>query len=132
MRLTARATRTDKWWSVEVPEITGLFTQARRLDQVPGMVADAASLLTGESASGFEVEVLTLLQEDDPDHAALDQLRTDQKKLHELSNTVQQEAAGLASALHHKGITYRELGLILGVSHQRAHQLVAAAQHARN
>ena len=38
MKLTAKAQRSDKWWAIEVPEIPGLFTLARRLDQVAEMV----------------------------------------------------------------------------------------------
>jgi predicted RNase H-like HicB family nuclease len=45
MKVTAKATRSGKWWAVEVPEIPGLFTQAKRLDQVVDMVADAAEML---------------------------------------------------------------------------------------
>ena len=45
MKVTAKATRSGNWWAVEVPEIPGLFTQARRLEQVAAMVADAAAML---------------------------------------------------------------------------------------
>lgn len=55
MLLHARVVRSGGWWAVEVPEIDGLFTQARTLDEVPAMVKDAASLLTGRPASDFEV-----------------------------------------------------------------------------
>ena len=41
---TAVCTRSGGWWAVEVPEIPGLFTQARRLDQVEDMVRDAATV----------------------------------------------------------------------------------------
>lgn len=46
--VTAIAERSDGWWAVEVPEIPGLFTQARRLDQIDGMVRDAARMLDRE------------------------------------------------------------------------------------
>ncbi|PLS30924.1 transcriptional regulator [Bifidobacterium margollesii] len=42
---TAVCTRSGGWWAVEVPEIPGLFTQARHLDQVEDMVRDAAGML---------------------------------------------------------------------------------------
>ena len=58
MDLTAHATRSGAWWAVEVPAIAGLHTQAKRLDQVPAMVADAAAALTGDPASSFSVEVV--------------------------------------------------------------------------
>ena len=43
--VTAIARRYDGWWAIEVPEIPGLFTQVRRLDQVAAMVKDAAATL---------------------------------------------------------------------------------------
>ena len=61
--LTARCARSEGWWAVEVPEVPGLFTQARRLDQVPEAVVDAASLLTGRSRAELEGAVLQVLEE---------------------------------------------------------------------
>ena len=53
--VTARVTRSDGWWAISVDEIPGLFTQARRLDQVADMVRDAASLL-GVGVGTVEVQ----------------------------------------------------------------------------
>jgi len=39
------------WWAVEVPDVPGLFTQARELDQIPEMVRDAAEALGAKVAS---------------------------------------------------------------------------------
>lgn len=61
--LTARCARSEGWWAVEVPEVPGLFTQARRLDQVPEAVVDAASLLTGWSRAELEGTVVQVLEE---------------------------------------------------------------------
>lgn len=47
--------RSDDWWAVSDPEVTGAFTQAKRLDQVPAMVADAVSLLTDTPAADVHV-----------------------------------------------------------------------------
>lgn len=41
---TARATREENWWTVTVDEVAGLFTMARRLDQIPDQVRDALAL----------------------------------------------------------------------------------------
>lgn len=41
---TARATREDGWWTVTVDEVEGLYTQARRLDQIERNVRDALTL----------------------------------------------------------------------------------------
>lgn len=43
-RFPAGATRNDGWWTVTVDEVSGLFTQTRRLDQIEEMVRDALIL----------------------------------------------------------------------------------------
>ena len=55
MKVTAKVTKSGDWWAVEVPEVDGAFTQARRLDQIPDMVADAVHLLTDVPAEDVEV-----------------------------------------------------------------------------
>lgn len=59
--LTARAEHSGTWWAVEVPEMTGLFTQARRLDQVPAVVSDASALFNDKPEDSFEVEVVPVV-----------------------------------------------------------------------
>jgi hypothetical protein len=68
---------------VEVPEIEGLYTQARRLDQVTEMVLDGASLLTDRPESDFEVEVVPIL--DDADAADVAQVRVGRARLKEVA-----------------------------------------------
>lgn len=43
MKVTAEVVRTGAWWAIEVPEVPGLFTQVKCLDQVEGMVQDAVA-----------------------------------------------------------------------------------------
>lgn len=62
-QVIAKATRSGDWWAVEVPEVPGLFTQAKRLEQVPAMVRDAVSLLTDFDADEVEVELPTDLRQ---------------------------------------------------------------------
>lgn len=44
-KVTAVVISSGDWFAVEVPEVGGLFTQASRLDEVEGMVRDAAKML---------------------------------------------------------------------------------------
>lgn len=43
--VTARVVWSDGWWAITVPEIEGLFTQAREYDEIEEMVRDAADVL---------------------------------------------------------------------------------------
>lgn len=124
--LTAKATRAGDWWAIEVPEVPGLFTQAKRLDQIEDMVRDAASLLVGASPEVFEVVVV-------PEVA--DELRRDIDQVHALM-TAFAEAQEQASVImrravmrmRHEGLTVRDVGKILGISPQRVSQLEASAR----
>jgi len=121
-KLTARAERGSGWWVVEVPEIEGLLTQAKTLGQVELMVKDAAALITGEPEESFEVEVVPVIAEEVREHL------TAAKRLFEVAARAQHSAAEesrlAARELVASGLTVRDVGAVLGVSHQRAHQLV--------
>ncbi|MDG4771697.1 type II toxin-antitoxin system HicB family antitoxin [Solwaraspora sp. WMMD792] len=39
--------RVGNWWAISVPELKGVHTQARRLDQVAAMAREAIALLLG-------------------------------------------------------------------------------------
>src|SRR5260370_39947844 len=50
--------REGGWWVVTVPELeSGGVTQARTLDQVPGVVADLVATMTGADRASVEVDV---------------------------------------------------------------------------
>ncbi|MFD3506764.1 hypothetical protein [Nocardia sp. NPDC058666] len=55
MDVTAHASRSGGWWAISVPEVPGLFTQVRRLDQVVATVRDAAE--------SFDVETVTTVRQ---------------------------------------------------------------------
>jgi len=60
MKVTAHACRSGRWWAVEifdVPEVGALHTQARRLDQIPAMAADAVASVLEIDPASVEVDV---------------------------------------------------------------------------
>ncbi|PLS26258.1 type II toxin-antitoxin system HicB family antitoxin [Bifidobacterium parmae] len=118
---TAVCRRADGWWAVEVPEIPGLFTQARRLDQVEAMVRDAADML------GVEVgDVAIDPQLDEATQRMVDDLFAKR----EAARKAQEEASKLArstvATLRGEGLTVRDVATVTGVSPQR----VSALQNA--
>ncbi|GGI86702.1 type II toxin-antitoxin system HicB family antitoxin [Pseudarthrobacter scleromae] len=128
MKLTAVAERAGKWWAVEVPEIPGLFTQAKRLDHIEEMVKDAAALLTGKPEDSFAVEVTV-----DTSNPQLNDLIHDAKAKAREAARLQAEASEqsrqAASKLATEGLTVREIGEVLELSFQRAHQLLGAGRN---
>lgn len=122
MKLTAIAERSGKWWAVEVPEIDGLFTQAKRLDKVPYMVRDAAALLTGEPEDSFEIVVTVKMD------GVLERAVEAAVRAAALAAESQVQASALtrhaAHTLTEEGMAVREVGTLLGLSPQRAQQLI--------
>ncbi|MGH3481220.1 MAG: type II toxin-antitoxin system HicB family antitoxin [Nocardioidaceae bacterium] len=68
MEVTANVTRSGDWWAIEVPEVPGVFTQAKRLDQVEEMVQDAVALMTGARPTDIDVKLIPVLPHDIEDH----------------------------------------------------------------
>jgi hypothetical protein len=119
---TVRATRSGKWWAVTVDEEPRAQTQARRLDQVESA---ARSVLVDLSVCGPEEEaVFTLVVHADE----LEPLRAAALKARELASVAVDQAgvvaAKFATEASDAGMPLRDIGILLGVSHQRAHQLL--------
>lgn len=123
-KLTALAERGTGWWVVEVPEIDGLFTQARSLSQIPAMVKDAAALMTGEPEESFEVEVSPVISPEIRAHIEEAQRLFDEAN--QVKHSAAEESRKAARELATSGMTLRDVGAVLGVSYQRAHQLVSS------
>lgn len=121
MKVTARVQRAGDWWAVRVPELPGVYTQARRLDQVAEQVADAvATMLDDLEASQVEVEV------------DLDIAPAKRELLQEARRTAEQAALAQARASVvvrrtiaelREQFSVRDVAALLGMSHQRVSQL---------
>ena len=110
----ARVTRSNGWWAVSVPEIPGLFTQARRLDRVERMVRDAAAMLNRDIAS---VEVVPVLDEDAQLMLReLEETRAKAEALQRQSSDLTRRAIKLFQA---EGLTLRDIADLIGLSPQR-------------
>ncbi|WP_032366057.1 hypothetical protein [Rhodococcoides fascians] len=122
MKVTAKATRSGKWWAVEVPEVDGAYTQARRLDQIPMMVADAVSLLEDVPADSVEVSLdIDLGVPDVSEYVRSARVAVkDAARAQESAARTSRDAVG---RLRNLGLTVRETAIVLDVSPQRVSQL---------
>ena len=131
-RATARAARVSymaecrrvgDWWAISVPEVPGVFTQARRLDQAEEMARDAIATMLSVPARSFDVVVAWEVPGglgDDVQSA---------RTLRELAELAQRDAGAAARAaaaklLKQGHLTIRDIGTLLGMSHQRVSQLL--------
>lgn len=126
MRVTAKAQRSDGWWAVEVPEVPGVFTQARRLDQIPDMVADAVELVAGVAKADIVVDVEPITDMDDVVAEAREARQAADEAGTRASATMRFALSNLIQA----GYTVRDAGQLLGVSPQRVSQLMASNERA--
>ncbi|GGK53671.1 XRE family transcriptional regulator [Nocardia camponoti] len=120
MDVTANATRSGEWWAVSVPQIPGLFTQVRRLDQIEAMVRDAADTL------GLKIGAVAINADVDyADRADLDKVRDGLRTLEQLQAEIAARSRTLAARLRAEGLSVRDVGTLMGISPQRVSQLTA-------
>ena len=117
MKYTARCVRSGAWWAISVPEIKGVFSQARRLDQVEGMAREAIALMLNVDPHSFEVEVQPELPQE------VTRARKARSALRKAEESAEEATVTAARALLAKGYTVRDAGALLGISPQRVSQL---------
>jgi DNA-directed RNA polymerase specialized sigma24 family protein len=117
----AQVSRDGKYWLVYVPDIDK-YTQARNLAEVESQARDLISLWLEVPSNTVDIHQVIELPVDVHDHLELAQRFRDE------ASRAQAEAAreyrSAATALKAQGMTLRDIGQALGVSHQRAQQLI--------
>jgi predicted membrane GTPase involved in stress response len=134
-RYTATAQRDGTWWAVSiyVPELDRiLHTQVRRLDQAEEMVADLIATVTGVEESSYlgRIDIEPVLNE---------KVRQEINFARQLRNELEERltrvtAANQAAArdLAAMELSQRDIGVILGLTHQRVSQLLSEKQPTRH
>ena len=99
----------EKYWILEIPGIG--FTQARTTAEIESMARDLITVMTQDADFALTVET------------KLPRLRKEEA---ECRSNAARETRAAAQELHGMGLALQQIGDILGVSRQRAHQLVNA------
>lgn len=124
-RFHANAYLDGNWWMVEIPEVNGL-TQAKKLTEVTLMAREFIAVTLDIPIDSFEIE-LTIERVHDLDVAQrVAKIQNEKALAAEYERQATEESQILARDLAKQKLTVREIGVILGVSHQRAHQLLSA------
>lgn len=110
----------EKYWILEIPGIG--FTQARTTAEIESMARDLITVMTQDA--DFALTVETKLPQSVQEH--LDEARRLRKEEAECRSNAARETRAAAQELHGMGLALQQIGDILGVSRQRAHQLVNA------
>lgn len=120
---TARCRRSGAWWAIDVPELRGVYSQARRLDQVEGMARDAIALFLDVPDDSFDVILQPVLPEEL--ELELQEAKTARSRADDAGREAQDAVRRVTRRLHDElRLTVRDAGAILGVSRQRAQQLL--------
>jgi len=122
----ATVERDGAWWMVSVPAIDGL-TQARSLAEAGKMARSLIAITLDIDPATFDVDIATGAIGGVPDVAVeVDAIKQLRERAASEEREATAKAAALAKNLAAQGITVRDIGVILGVTFQRAHQLANA------
>ena len=122
-RYAAIAQRSGAWWVISVPELSGVHSQARRLDRVEYMARDAISLMLEVPADSFDVEVVE--NHDPPTQEVIDDILSIREAVAAMKRETGNKTRDAVLALHESGYPQRDIGRMVGISHQRVAQLLA-------
>ncbi|TCJ30438.1 HicB family toxin-antitoxin system [Nocardioides jejuensis] len=122
MKFDIEVTRDGRWWMVAIPAIDGL-TQARRLDEVEDMARSFIALDQDLKPSSVEIGTVRVSVAGEDLGAQLDEF----ERIKQAADLAQKEVAArareLAAKLSRLDVPTRDIGGVLGVSHQRVSQL---------
>ena len=122
----AEARRGDRYWIIDVPEI-GHSTQARTVKEAELMVRDLVAVMLEVPADSFEVDIRFNVPTVAASHLQqAERLRGEAAAANTLAAV---ESRAAAAALKREGLSLRDIGQLMGVSFQRADQLVKAHFH---
>lgn len=117
-----KAERAGKFWALQAVEAPGAISQVARLDQAD-VIREAIAFVTGEQEESIEYVLEPVLP------ASVERHLMKSRELRVVAERANAESAceirAAARTLHDANITMRDIGKVLGVSHQRAHQLIA-------
>jgi hypothetical protein len=121
--LVVHARRIGSWWALDADGVAGVHTQVRRLDQADAQVRDAAAGVLGVAPGSMTIEI----RPDLPARARAALRRTATAR--SSAAVAQARAAKLTreaalTLVQDEGLTVRDAGRLLGISHQRVAQLI--------
>ena len=119
----AVATRDGRYWLVHVPELDQ-YTQARTISEVEPMARDLISLIQDVPDDSFQIERQVDLPESVRHYLELADKYAAEAAWHQSEAANQRRFA--AREMRAQGMTFRDIGAALGISHQRAQQLISS------
>lgn len=117
----AVAERDGSWWAIRVPELRGVYSQARRLADVEAMARDAIALVVDVAPDSFDVSVEPVLGSDAAE--LVEQALAGRLEAARAARRASEQLRAVVDRLASSGLTVRDIAHILGLSHQRIAQV---------
>jgi predicted RNase H-like HicB family nuclease len=112
------------WWVATVKEVRGCHTQGRTIDQARRRIREALGLFVENSENAKLVDDVLLPA---GVRTLLNRVRTTRKRAEDEAAKLQDSAAEAARVLTKEvGVSVRDAGELIGLSHQRVQQLLTA------
>lgn len=122
--LTITAQRGLRHWVLQCVEHPGAISEVARLDQAEVAMREAIAFVAEIPGDSFELEVIPVVPESVAEHLAMaDRLRQEASRA---NSAAALEVRTAARELQSAGLSMRDVGTVLGVSHQRVHQLISS------
>ncbi len=110
------------WWVVTVVGVPGAVTQVKRLDQVRDDAAEIIEIQTGDVPTALTIEYTLPSSLGD----AARQARELRAEADRLGSAAARAAADTVRELRLTGLSRRDTGVLVGLSHQRVQQIEGA------
>lgn len=120
--VTARRMKNGRW-AISNEEL-GAYSQVSRLDQIEEEMREALAYLAGIEETEVEISVEPEL--DESVSVALDRLIAARNAERDATANTRTISAATVRLLRDRGYSTRDIGALLGVSHQRVSQLAVA------
>lgn len=120
---TANVEQDGRFWLIRVEEIDRV-TQARNLREVEEMARDLIAVMEEVESDSFALTINLSLPANAQHH--IDEALRLREEAAEANRRAAEESRAAAKELAASGLPLRDVGKVLGVSHQRAQQLVNA------
>ena len=117
----AVAERDGAWWAIRVPELRGVYSQARRLADVEAMARDAIALVLDVAPNSFDVSVEPVLGSDAAE--LVGQALAGRLEAERAARRASEQLRAAIDRLASSGLTVRDIATLLGLSHQRIAQV---------
>ena len=109
-------------WVFQCIEHPGAISESKRLDQAEMLMREAIAWVAGVPEDEVEIDLRTKV--DDSVDALLQRARDHRQHAEDLASQATGEFRKAVQEMASEGMTVRDIGTVIGVSYQRAHQLV--------